>query len=236
MPLIISIIGYSNSGKTTLVESLVPRLKQKGVRVGTVKHTSHGFTIDQRGKDSFRHKSSGSDMTIVSGPKSLAMIRDTKANWGLGKIVRHYMREMDLVLAEGYKNEDFLKIEIIHDPDGEDVKTIRHAAKADQTKRGRIFSDHEKNLVAIVSDQNVETGKKIFKRNDVDELADFIFLLYQNDQSQVKAQRQIIVEVNGRNIPMNEFVQTIVYNSISGMVGSLKKTEQMESIDIHIKL
>ena len=65
MPPIISIVGNSNSGKTTLIEKLIPELKKRGYRVGVIKHAHHGFNIDKKGKDSWRHKVEGADRKSV---------------------------------------------------------------------------------------------------------------------------------------------------------------------------
>jgi molybdopterin-guanine dinucleotide biosynthesis protein B len=54
--MIISVVGKSQSGKTTLIEKLIPELKKRGYRIGTVKHTFHEFDMDKKGKDSWRHK------------------------------------------------------------------------------------------------------------------------------------------------------------------------------------
>ena len=53
---IVSIVGKSDSGKTTLIEKLLPELTRRGYRIATVKHDVHGFEVDREGKDSWRHK------------------------------------------------------------------------------------------------------------------------------------------------------------------------------------
>ncbi|MCK4242893.1 MAG: molybdopterin-guanine dinucleotide biosynthesis protein B, partial [Dehalococcoidia bacterium] len=74
MPPVISIVGKSKSGKTTLIERLVAELKRRGYRVATIKHSPKGFELDQPGKDSWRHAQSGSDAVVVSSRQRLAMI------------------------------------------------------------------------------------------------------------------------------------------------------------------
>src|SRR4030065_2932382 len=71
--LLVTIIGVSKAGKTTLREKLIPELKRRGFRVGTIKHHSHpGFEIDQPGKDSWRHAQAGSDHVVIASPDRIA--------------------------------------------------------------------------------------------------------------------------------------------------------------------
>ena len=66
MPPIVSIVGKSDSGKTTLLEKLVAAIRSRGYRVGTIKHDTHGFDIDHEGKDSWRHKKAGARTVVLS--------------------------------------------------------------------------------------------------------------------------------------------------------------------------
>ena len=74
---IVSIVGKSDSGKTTLIEKLIAELTRRGFRVATIKHNRHGFDIDHEGKDSWRHKRAGAVATVVASPGRAALIEDT---------------------------------------------------------------------------------------------------------------------------------------------------------------
>ena len=76
IPPVVSIVGYSGSGKTTLIEKLISALKQRGLRVGTIKHDVHGFEMDRPGKDSWRHKQAGASATIITSPRQIGMVMD----------------------------------------------------------------------------------------------------------------------------------------------------------------
>ena len=82
----ISVVGKSDTGKTTLLEKLVAELKRRGYRVATVKHDTHGFDIDQPGKDSWRHAQAGSDVVVISGPDRLALIEKREREMTLDEI------------------------------------------------------------------------------------------------------------------------------------------------------
>ena len=111
----LAVIGYSNSGKTTLVEALVPALKARGYRVGTVKHTHHSPEFDQTGKDSCRHFAAGADTALLDAGQTLSMVKRlpaaSSASAGL-KALAPYFDDVDLVIAEGYKSADCPKIEV----------------------------------------------------------------------------------------------------------------------------
>ncbi|MDP2972779.1 MAG: molybdopterin-guanine dinucleotide biosynthesis protein B, partial [Deltaproteobacteria bacterium] len=83
---IISIVGKSDSGKTTFIEKLLPELVRRGYRVATVKHDVHGFEVDREGKDSWRHKQAGAHTVIISSPTKVALIRDVEKDLRLDEI------------------------------------------------------------------------------------------------------------------------------------------------------
>lgn len=112
---LIAIIGHSDSGKTTLVEMLVPAFKRRGYRVGTIKHAHHAPDFDKRGKDSWRHFEAGSDVALVASDTTLAMIthrrEGTGADGGIAGLAP-YFRDVDIVIAEGFKTADCPKVEV----------------------------------------------------------------------------------------------------------------------------
>ncbi len=108
---IVSVVGKSDTGKTTLLEKLIPELKRRGYRVATVKHDSHGFDIDRPGKDTWRHAQAGSDNVIISSPNKLAMIKRLEREMTLDEIAA-LATDVDIILTEGYKRGDKPKIEV----------------------------------------------------------------------------------------------------------------------------
>lgn len=107
----VSIVGYANSGKTTLLEKLIPELKRRGYRVATIKHHHHDFDIDRPGKDTWRHAAAGAETVVLASPKKIAVIRSLGEEMTLPAIIAG-LPEVDLVVTEGYKKEAYPKIEV----------------------------------------------------------------------------------------------------------------------------
>lgn len=117
---VLCFVGRSNSGKTTLVERVIPELVQAGYRVATVKHAGHGFDLDTEGKDSWRHKKAGASTVVVLSNGSLAMFADVPEQIKLEEVRDRFLdSEIDLIIAEGWKNEGYPKIVIVRDQVGE---------------------------------------------------------------------------------------------------------------------
>lgn len=154
---IISIIGRRNSGKTTLIEKLIPELIKRGYGVATVKHHVHKFDIDKEGKDSWRHKKAGAKISIVSSPKKIAIFEDTDGDNTLEELRSNYIKGVDIILSEGYKKGYQPKIEVARVETGND-----------------LLCNSEDNLIAIVSSQSYAIGLPVFSPDDIKELTNLI--------------------------------------------------------------
>ena len=159
MPPIISIIGKSDSGKTTLIEKLIPEIKKRGYRVGTIKHAHHGFEIDQKGKDSWRHKEAGADMVLVSSPGKIAILKDE--NNDTLECLKKYFDDMDIVIVEGYKRGNKPKIEVF--------RASIH--------REPLLLNYD-NIIAIATDSDIDINLPRFDLDDIEKIADFIVNKY----------------------------------------------------------
>jgi molybdopterin-guanine dinucleotide biosynthesis protein B len=111
---VVGFAGYSGSGKTMLVEQLIPALKLRGLRVSVVKHAHHNFDIDHPGKDSYRHREAGAFEVVIASDRRMALMREFEREADLS--VHHMIAELydgiDWVLVEGFKRSDILKVEV----------------------------------------------------------------------------------------------------------------------------
>lgn len=131
-PAALAVIGNSNSGKTTLTARLVTELSRRGHRVGSVKHASHGFEIDHKGKDSAILYEAGSTCTVIVSKQMVASLRRLEAEPPIQDVVVDCFPDEDLVIVEGYKASSLPRIEIclkgtlgpITDPDAADLMAI----------------------------------------------------------------------------------------------------------------
>jgi molybdopterin-guanine dinucleotide biosynthesis protein MobB len=159
-PPVVCLIGTSNSGKTTLLTLLIGILKQRGFRVGTIKHHLHPFDIDHEEKDSWRHQQAGADATVITAPSQTALIRKTEGQMDPREIISHYLNDMDLVLIEGFKHSSFPKIEV-----------HRQAQRSNLICRGEK-SDSQ--LIAVASDRQWDIDVPVFPLEAAEKLANFI--------------------------------------------------------------
>lgn len=155
---IISIVGKSASGKTCFIETIIPRLKERGLKIGTIKHDVHGFDIDKPGKDTWRHKKSGASMVIISSPQKVAIIRDVEEEYTVDRIRDEFGEGFDLILTEGYKRGDKPKIEI-HRPS-------KH--------RELLCSPTTDHLLKVVHNKETSKGEASFDQEEIEEVIEII--------------------------------------------------------------
>lgn len=108
---VISVVGYSNSGKTTMLLKIISELKSRGYRVATVKHHHGDFDIDIPGKDTWRHREAGADTVVLASPVKVAVIEQTLAELSLDEIIGK-ISDVDIIITEGYKKGNKPKIEV----------------------------------------------------------------------------------------------------------------------------
>lgn len=110
---IVSFVGRSNSGKTTLIEAIIPLLKRTGLRVGAIKHNAHRFEIDHPGKDSWRFTHAGADTMVITSAGQMAMVKVLERQKTVQEIADELFGDVDIVIVEGYKAADLPKIEVV---------------------------------------------------------------------------------------------------------------------------
>jgi len=109
---LLAIVAWSGTGKTTLLEQVIPLLKAQGIRAGLIKHTHHQMDVDTPGKDSYRLRKAGADQVIVASERRWAMMCETPEQSVSLRALASRMdsTQLDLVLVEGFKDEPVPKI------------------------------------------------------------------------------------------------------------------------------
>lgn len=160
---LIGLCAYSGTGKTTLLTKLIPLLNKRNFRIGIVKHAHHNFDIDHPGKDSYELRQAGAEQVAVTSKKRIAWIKEHKAIKNDATLSDALsvldINELDLVIVEGFKHEDFPKIEL-------------HRASLGKP----LICTHDKNIIALATDTHVTTTPipHLLDLNNVNEIADFI--------------------------------------------------------------
>ena len=157
MSKVVNIVGSgSNVGKTFLLEGLIKELKKRGHSVATIKHDVHGFDIDKKGKDTYKHREAGSETVIISSKNRFAMIKELEEETELNDIIKMVL-DKDIILIEGYKKSNLRKIEVFREGVSEKIITPKNK------------------LIAVASDINIDIDDIIIvDREDYKKLADLI--------------------------------------------------------------
>jgi molybdopterin-guanine dinucleotide biosynthesis protein B len=153
MPPIVSFVGYSNSGKTTFLVKLIKVLKQRGYKVGVIKHDGHDFTIDYPGTDTWQHREAGADTVCIASAGKMAVVKQTAQAARLDDLVQ-YFTDVDMIFTEGFKQELKPQIEV-------------HRFGIEPLGR-------KANTLAVISEDCLYEGVPHFKPDDVDGIADFV--------------------------------------------------------------
>ena len=211
MPAIVSVVGISKSGKTTLIEKLVRELRSRGYRVATVKHAPEGMTLDRPDRDSWRHLQAGSEATVISSRDRLALIKPVTAEATLDDIARLLGEEYDIILTEGFKQGDAPKIEV-------------HRKEA-----GPPLTDIKK-LIAIATDEPLDAKARQFSLDDARGLADLL------EEGFIRPhEERISLYVNNARIPLTAFPREFITSTLGGMLSALKGVDRIESVEIFLR-
>jgi molybdopterin-guanine dinucleotide biosynthesis protein MobB len=211
MPPIVSIIGRSKSGKTTLIEKLIVELKSRGYHVATAKHTHRDMTSPESDKDSDRHLKAGSEASLIIDPHGLMMIKPLQKELTLTQIAQIIGEDYDLILTEGYKQDDAPKIEVHRKENAPPLTDV-------------------KKLFAIATDEPLDTKVRQFALDDIKAIAD----LLETGFIQPNRERFTLL-VNDVPIALNAFTEEIVENVVLAMANNLKGVGKIGTLKIFLK-
>jgi molybdopterin-guanine dinucleotide biosynthesis protein B len=154
----IGIIGYSNTGKTTLIEKLIPLFTARGLRVAAIKNAHHGFDMDRPGKDSFRYREAGAAQVLIATGLRWALLTETAQRPATLDELLAELAPCDLVIVEGFKSEGHIpRIEVRR-----------------QTNTEPPIFPHDANVIALATDRPLDTSLPQLDLDDATKIAAFI--------------------------------------------------------------
>jgi len=211
MPPVVSIVGKSKSGKTTLIEKLIRELKSRGYRVATIKHSPQESDFDESGKDSWRHIQAGSEATAVSSPDKVVMIKPIAQEATIDEVINLLGEDYDIILAEGFKRGSTPKIEVHRKDSGALIEGL-------------------KKLIAVVTDEPLEIRARQFSPEDTGALADLL------EEGFIKPQSErISLYVNNMPVTLTLFPRQFISNVVLAMASCLKGVGEIRNLKIFVK-
>lgn len=156
---ILGVIGWRNSGKTTLIVELIERFTSAGLSVSSIKHAHHAFEIDYPGKDSYRHREAGAREVLVASSKRWALIHQSKEEEepDLAFLLSR-MSKADLVLVEGFKQHPHPKLEVYL-----------------KGQENPLLAPGDPSIIAIVTDDgDIKAAQPVLSLDDPDAVMTFV--------------------------------------------------------------
>ncbi len=237
----IGIAGFKKSGKTKVVEDLVKNLKNRGYRVGTIKHVpKEDFTIDQPETDSWRHAQAGAEKIVLVSPEETTKLEKRKAS--LDEVLRR-VDELDFVIVEGFRDSEIIpKIMVARDENEakklNDEFTIGFIENGTEEKP--VIKQREKieELTDLVEEKAMPPlGGLDCGECGYDSCKEFALAVFEGDASKdgcIAFQGPVSLKIDGERVPLKPFVKDLIARTISGMVSSLRGTEG-EKIELEVE-
>lgn len=215
MGAIVTFIGKKNSGKTTLTSKVVSHLKEMGYRVAVIKSSNHAKAVfDSPESDTSIYKQIGAENVIFSGPDQM-VLQTGPSNLSLTTLAHRYCPGVDIVIGEGFKDaRKIAKIEVIR--------------KTDHALRKKVSG-----VIAVATDIDKTCGSYIFHLDEAKEIAQFLEKRF--NLGQPKDVERTALLVNGNKIPIKDFIQDCLGETVEGFVRSLKLTDNIDEIELRIK-
>jgi molybdopterin-guanine dinucleotide biosynthesis protein B len=196
MRLIISIVGKSDAGKTTLLENLIGELKRRNHKVAIVKHSHHADDLDTQKKDTWRFTRAGSELSAINSLDNLAIYRHMDHYFDPQEISHFILWDYDIILTEGFKGSDYPKIEV------------------HRSAQGKELSTDPQQLLAVVTDEPVDAGVPQFSHDDIRGIADLI----EKEIISRQEENDIDLVVNGAYVPIRPALKDLLARTMSAMI------------------
>jgi molybdopterin-guanine dinucleotide biosynthesis protein B len=229
---VIAVVGSRHSGKTTTTEAIVKGLVKKGYHVATAKHIHQSdFTIDTKGRDTWKHTKAGAQTTIAVAQKELTTIQKTNTTkLTLKNITHNTPTDTDIIILEGFRG--------LTAQDQTVPKIVTAKNKTEINEAQKVF----KPILAISTPLNKrETDTpKIPQVNVLKEPKKLVDIIDQRIGPIIKKRRETQettnIEINGETLPLNPYVQKVTRNVVLSIISTLKRTNIKGNENIHITI
>ena len=213
MHLIISIVGKSHSGKTTLLESLIGELKKRGHKVAIVKHSHHANDLDTASKDTWRFTKAGSELSAINSLDHLAIYRRTDHYFDPREISDFVLWDYDVILTEGFKGSNYPKIEVHRGEQGKELLT------------------EPEQLLAVVTDEPLDVKVPQFSSDDLAGIADLIekALAARNSENEVN------LVIDGVNVPVDASLKDLLARTIFAMIPRSNNNGEIKNLHLSLR-
>ncbi len=210
---IISIVGKSSAGKTTLLERLIVELKQRGYKVAIVKHSHHKDDIDTAAKDTWRFTRAGSEISAINSLDHLAIYRRIDKYFDPREISSFVLWDYDIILTEGFKGSNYPKIEVHRREQGKELLT------------------DPKNLLAVVTDEPLDIDVPQFSRDNVAGIADIIekTIITRNGENDLE------LVINGAPTPISPSLKDLLTRTLVAMIPHPQGNGEVKSLHISLR-
>jgi molybdopterin-guanine dinucleotide biosynthesis protein B len=210
---IISIVGKSSSGKTTLLEKLIAELKKRGYKVAIVKHSHHKDDLDTAAKDTWRFTKAGSELSAINSLDHLAIYRRMDNYFDPQDISNFVLWDFDILLTEGFKGSNYPKIEVHRNEQGQELLT------------------DPKLLLAVVTDKPLGVDVPQLSHDDVAGIADIIekTIISQNNENDLE------LVINGTHTPISPSLKDLLTRTLSAMIPGLQNNGEVKNLHISLR-
>jgi molybdopterin-guanine dinucleotide biosynthesis protein MobB len=213
MRTIISIVGKSSSGKTTLLEGLIGELQRRGRRVAIVKHSHHADDLDTPSKDTWRFTKAGSALSAINSLDHLAIYRRVDHYFDPREISTSICWDYDIILTEGFKSSGYPKIE------------VHRAAQG-----GELVSD-PRQLLAVVTDEPLGLDVPQFSHEDVAGIADFIEKVIAAETGD----NDIDVVVDGARLSLDPHLEDLLVRTLTAMIPHPQGNGEVKNLHVSLR-
>ncbi len=211
MPLVVSIVGKSSTGKTTFLEKLIREITSRGYSVATIKHSHHSISFDNPNKDSWRHAQAGAKATMVSSTTEFQIIKPVPSEMDVDQLARYLGEDYDIILTEGFSRGDAPKIEI-------------------HRKEAGPLLENAKNLFAVVTDEPLDSEVRQFGLDDVRGVADLLVEKYI-----IPGLERTSLYLNGRSIPLANIPRQVLADFLGKLDGGLKTGGEITTLELRYR-